>query len=152
MTVTITDIERARRRVDDPSVVRQTLIETSRSLDAVTDATVRLKMEHLQRTGSSKTKGTYNKLKRIAEEGRTPANVITASAGNHAQGVAMAANKIGLEATVVMPTNAPQAKIDATASYGATVDLHGDTFREARQYAKSLTDAKDVFVPAYDDR
>lgn len=151
MTITITDIERAYRRLDDPSVVRQTPIETNRSLDAVTGATVRLKMEHLQRTGSFKTRGAYNKLKRLAEEDCSATRVLAASAGNHAQGVALAAHKTGFDATVVMPKNAPQAKIDATASYGAAVELHGDSFREAMQHAESLAEPADVFVPAYDD-
>ncbi len=151
MTITITDIERARRRLDDPSIVRQTPVETNRSLNSVTDAIVHLKMEHLQRTGSFKIRGAYNKLTRTAEEGSTASTVVAASAGNHAQGVALAANTIGFDATVVMPKNAPQAKIDATASYGAAVELHGDSFREAMEYARSLTGQSDIFVPAYDD-
>ncbi|RQG90075.1 threonine ammonia-lyase [Natrarchaeobius halalkaliphilus] len=151
MTVTISDIRRAQNRCDDDDVVRVTPIETSRTLDSEVGADVRLKMEHLQRTGSFKTRGAYNKLTKLTESGTDRTDVIAASAGNHAQGVALAATKAGLDSTIVMPKNAPQAKIDATKGYGGTVDLHGKTFRDAMGYAKSIADDDSVFVHAYDD-
>lgn len=150
-TVTLGDIRAARDRFDDESVVRETPLERSRSLSELSGADVYLKMEHLQRTGSFKTRGAYNKLTQLAA-GEDIDRVIAASAGNHAQGVALAATKVGIDSTIVMPENAPQAKIDATRGYGADVELRGDDFQEAMTYAKTLTDAPSVaFVHAYDD-
>jgi len=147
MQVTLADIEAACDRLDDESVVRETPVETSRSLAREVDATVRLKMEHLQRTGSFKTRGAYNKLTQVTGVGRA----VAASAGNHAQGVALAATKTGIDSTIVMPKDAPQTKIDATAGYGAEIVLHGDNFPEAMGRARELVDDDSVFVHAYDD-
>ncbi|NHN46275.1 threonine ammonia-lyase [Halostella sp. JP-L12] len=151
MSVSVSEIREARDRLDDESVVRETPIETSRSLEAETGATVRLKMEHLQRTGSFKTRGAYNKLKQATSARSEATRAVAASAGNHAQGVALAATKTGLESTIVMPKNTPQTKIDATSDYGADVVLHGHDFREAMAHAKSIVDDDSVFVHAYDD-
>lgn len=150
MAVSIADIEAARERLDDESVVHETPIETSRSLAAEVDATVRLKMEHLQRTGSFKTRGAYNKLTQVADK-EGVSRAVAASAGNHAQGVALAATKTGLDATIVMPRDAPQTKIDATEDYGAEVVLYGDNFQEAMTHSHSLVGESSVFVHAYDD-
>jgi threonine dehydratase len=148
--VTLSDIEAARERFDE-TVVQQTEIERSRSLSEMTGAEVHLKMEHLQRTGSFKTRGAYNKLQQVAERGDAN-RVVAASAGNHAQGVALAATKTGIDSTIVMPENAPQAKVEATRGYGAGVELRGEDFRAAMEYAQSLTEAEDTeFVHAYDD-
>jgi threonine dehydratase len=148
--VTLTDVEAARERFDE-SVVQRTPIERSRSLSELADAEVRLKMEHLQRTGSFKTRGASNKIAQVVERGDAD-RVVAASAGNHAQGVALAATNAGVDATIVMPENAPQAKVDATREYGATVELRGRDFRAAMEYAESLTEADDTaFVHAYDD-
>ena len=150
-TVRLADVEEARDRLDDESIVRRTPIERSRSLDRMSGADVRLKMEHLQRTGSFKTRGAYNKLQRVAER-EDVERVVAASAGNHAQGVALAATTVGLPSTVVMPTNAPQSKIDATREYGADVVLHGDDFQAALAHARGLAGEAGVeFVHAYDD-
>jgi threonine dehydratase len=117
----------------------------------MTGAEVHLKMEHLQRTGSFKTRGAYNKLQQVAEQGGVE-RVVAASAGNHAQGVALAATETGIDSTIVMPENAPQAKVDATRGYGADVELRGENFQAAMEYAQSLTEAEAVeFVHAYDD-
>lgn len=148
--VTFEDVLVARERLDDEEVVHQTPIERSRSLSDLSNSTVRLKMEHLQRTGSFKTRGAYNKLRGVAEAGEAD-RAVAASAGNHAQGVALAAQKAGLEATIVMPKDAPQAKVDATRGYGAEVVLHGSTFQEAVSHARSITGEEAVFVHAYDD-
>ena len=148
--VTLHDVEAARERFDD-SVVQRTEIERSRSLSELTGAEVHLKMEHLQRTGSFKTRGAYNKLQQVAEEGGV-SRVVAASAGNHAQGVALAATKTGIDSTIVMPENAPQAKVEATRGYGADVELRGDDFQAAMTHARSLTEAEETeFVHAYDD-
>ncbi|GAA0281623.1 threonine ammonia-lyase [Halobacterium noricense] len=152
MAIELDDIQRAQGRLDSESVARETPVETSRTLDSDTDAQVFLKMEHLQRTGSFKTRGAYNKLTQVEDDDqRSIDRAIAASAGNHAQGVALAAAKTGLEATIVMPTNAPQSKVDATRGYGADVELHGKNFQTAMDYAQSLVDENTVFVHAYDD-
>ncbi|PSQ20900.1 threonine ammonia-lyase [Halobacteriales archaeon QS_8_65_32] len=150
--VTLPGIEAARRRFDDPGVVRETPVESNRSLSAFSGADVHLKMEHLQRTGSFKTRGAYNKLSQVGnEEGVSRA--VAASAGNHAQGVALAATEVGLESTIVMPTDAPQTKIDATRGYGARVELHGSHFPVAMERAREIAaEEGTVFVHAYDDR
>jgi threonine dehydratase len=115
------------------------------------DADVHLKMEHLQWTGSFKTRGAYNKLTHCLEHGGIE-RAVAASAGNHAQGVALAATKLGIDSTIVMPRTAPQTKIDATRGYGATVELHGKDFRAAMSHAKELaSDGDATFVHAYDD-
>jgi len=108
-------------------------------------------MEHLQWTGSFKTRGAYNKIaKGKAADGFE--RVVAASAGNHAQGVALAATKLGVDADIVMPENAPQAKINATREYGGTVELVGRDFREATRYARELAADEDAeFVHAFDD-
>ncbi len=150
LPVTYTDIERARERLDDDTVVKQTPIEKSTSLGEIVDAEVYLKMEHLQWTGSFKPRGAYNKIKQDVENGAEA--FIAASAGNHAQGVALAATKCGAESTVFMPENAPQTKIDATRGYGATVELVGRDFQETMSHAQTVAAESDAtFVHAYDD-
>jgi len=151
MTVTLADVERARERQDDPSVVKRTSLEYSRSFSRFADADVHLKMEHLQRTGSFKTRGAYNKIAALAEAGDVE-RIVAASAGNHAQGVAIAATKLGIDATIVMPSSAPQAKVDATRGYGAEVVLHGRNFQAALARATEIAEDPAVeFIPPYDD-
>jgi len=151
-TVEYADIEAAMERLDDPTVVKHTPVERSTSLEEMTGAAdVQLKLEQLQWTGSFKTRGAYNKIKRCLEDGDV-GQVIAASAGNHAQGVALAATKLGVDATIVMPRNAPQAKIDATRGYGATVELVGQDFQAAMRHAKDLAAGSSAeFVHAFDD-
>ena len=149
--ITGEDIEAARERFDDPDIVQRTPIEYSRTLSDLADAEVYLKMEHLQRTGSFKTRGAYNKLVDVAASDDVE-EVVAASAGNHAQGVALAASKTGVPATIVMPTNAPQTKIEATRGYGATVVLEGLNFGAAVAHAKVLAEETGAeFVHAFDD-
>ncbi|WP_247003489.1 threonine ammonia-lyase [Halosolutus gelatinilyticus] len=147
-TIEFDDVEVARERLDDESVVKHTPVERSTSLDDLTDGEVHLKMEHLQWTGSFKPRGAYNKIAQCADE---TDRVVAASAGNHAQGVALAATKLGVDSTIVMPKGAPQAKVDATRGYGADVELVGSDFREAMRHARSLVDDETTFVHAYDD-
>ena len=145
------DIERARERFDDDTVVKRTPVEESTSLGEIVGADVRLKMEHLQWTGSFKTRGAYNKISKVLETSDVD-RVVAASAGNHAQGVALAATKLGVDSTIVMPRTAPQTKIDATREYGATVELVGDDFQEAMNYARQRADDPEIeFIHAYDD-
>ncbi|WP_227356507.1 threonine ammonia-lyase [Haladaptatus salinisoli] len=150
LPVQYADIECARERLDDDTVVKRTPIERSSSLDEFVGGEVYLKMEHLQWTGSFKTRGAYNKIRQDVERGVD--RFVAASAGNHAQGVALAATKCGADSTIYMPENAPQAKVDATREYGATVELVGRDFQETMAHAKSTVEETDAeFVHAYDD-
>ncbi|MFB6253499.1 MAG: threonine ammonia-lyase [Halobacteriaceae archaeon] len=151
MTITVQDIRDAQHRLKQTNIVRRTSLQSNQSLSEMTQADIVLKMEHLQRTGSFKPRGAYNKLHKIKESDRVE-SVIAASAGNHAQGVALAAAEIGLDATIVMPKDAPQTKISATQKHGAEVKLHGSTFGEAESRALDLSETSDkAFIPAYDD-
>jgi threonine dehydratase len=129
-------------------VIRRTPVEHSDALSRLVGRPVLLKPEFRQRTGSFKIRGAYNFVSRLAPGGE----VVAASAGNHAQGVALAASLTGSRSTIFMPANAPIPKIEATRAYGATVRLVGDVVDDcmagARDYAES-TGA--VFVPPFDD-
>jgi threonine dehydratase len=150
LAVQYADIERARERLDDDTVVKETPVERSSSLDEFVDGTVYLKMEHLQWTGSFKTRGAYNKISQDVARGVD--EFIAASAGNHAQGVALAATNCGASSTIYMPRNAPQAKVNATRDYGATVELVGKDFQETMAAARSDAEESDAeFVHAFDD-
>lgn len=121
-------------------VVRRTPLEGSRSLSDLVGGQVWLKCENLQRTGSFKLRGAYFRLSRLdpAEQAR---GVVAASAGNHAQGVALAARLLGIKATVFMPEGAALPKIEATAAYGAQVRLVGTSVDAALEAAASFADA-----------
>jgi threonine dehydratase len=150
LPVRYADIERARERLDDDSVVKETPVERSTSLEEVVGGEVYLKMEHLQWTGSFKTRGAYNKISQDVGNGVT--DFVAASAGNHAQGVALAATRCGADSTIYMPRNAPQAKIEATRGYGAAVELVGNDFQETMTAAQAAVEDSDAaFVHAYDD-
>src|SRR3990172_512965 len=110
-----------------------------------------LKREDLQPIFSFKLRGAYNKMARLPA-GELGRGVITASAGNHAQGVALAAQRLGAPATIVMPTTTPHIKVDAVAARGAAVVLQGDSYDEAHAHALGLADARGLaFVHPYDD-
>ena len=150
LPVDYADVERARERLVD-EVAKPTPVEQSTSLGARIDAEAYLKLEHLQWTGSFKTRGAYNTIRRRLET-EDVEHVVAASAGNHAQGVAFAATQCGAESTVVMPENAPQAKVDATRGYGGSVELVGQNFQEALSHAQSVAEENGAeFVHAYDD-
>jgi threonine dehydratase len=144
--ITLRDVTDARERV--APVIRATPVDFSDSLTKLVGRPVLLKPEHLQRTGSFKIRGAYNFISRLTGDGE----VVAGSAGNHAQGVALAAQLTGRRATIFMPTNAPLPKLEATRAYGATVRLEGSVVDEcnagARQYA---TDTGATFVPPFDD-
>ena len=112
---------------------------------------VYLKPENMQYTGAYKVRGAYYKISTMSEEARKK-GLITASAGNHAQGVAFAAKKYGVKATVVMPTTTPLIKVNRTKGYGAEVVLYGDVYDEACEYALKLAEEKGLtFVHSFDD-
>ena len=145
--VTLTDIKQAAKKLKN--VVYKTPITYSYSLSEISGANVFLKLESLQRTGSFKIRGAYNKLCKV---NGTDRRVIAASAGNHAQGVALAAKLLGMKATLIMPEGTPINKIVAVRHYGADVFLHGSTFDDAYAYARRLEkESGDLFVHAFDD-
>ncbi|WP_432477392.1 threonine ammonia-lyase [Nocardioides sp. GXQ0305] len=131
------ELDAARQLLDGVSVV--TPMEESRWLSALTGGQVLLKCENLQRTGSFKTRGAYVRIARLSEEERAR-GVVAASAGNHAQGVALAAQMLGIKATVFMPEGAPIPKEKATRGYGADVVLHGRYLEDALVRARAFAD------------
>lgn len=126
--VSLADVQAARRLLE--GVSRTTPLEGSRVLSEAVGGPVWLKCENLQRTGSFKIRGAYVRIARLTEAERAH-GVVAASAGNHAQGVALAASLLGCAATVFMPVAAPLPKIAATTAYGATVRLSGNSVDEA---------------------
>src|SRR6195952_901875 len=122
------DVEAAADLLKD--VVRHTPLWHSRGLADRVGGPVYLKCENLQRTGSFKIRGAYTRISRLTDEERSR-GVVAASAGNHAQGVALAARLLGAKATVFMPVAAPLPKVAATRAYGATIQLMGQTLTEA---------------------
>src|SRR6476469_3198117 len=135
-TVTLADIEKAREML--VGVAIQTPMEESRWLSALAGGPVGLKCENLQRTGSFKARGAYVRISRLSEEERRH-GVVAASAGNHAQGVALAASLLGIKSTVFMPEGAPIPKERATRAYGADVVFHGRYLEDALAEAKEFS-------------
>ena len=135
--VSLADIERAAETIRPLALL--TPMEESRWLSALTGCPVMLKCENLQRTGSFKVRGAYTRMAHLTEDERTR-GVVAASAGNHAQGVALAAQALGIKATVFMPEGAPIPKEKATREYGADVVFHGryleDSLAEARAFGE----------------
>ncbi len=149
MEVLLADILAARRRIA-PHIVRTPLIHSPRLSD-VLEADVWLKPEQWQLTGSFKIRGALNKMMQLADDERRR-GVITASAGNHAQGVALAARLLGLSALLVTPESTPQTKLDGIRQYGATVVQHGVNYDEAEVYAEHLAqESGRVFIHAFED-
>ncbi len=146
---TAADVEAA-ARVLAPVAVRTPLL-TSPALDALTGGRVFLKPEVLQRTGSFKFRGAFNKLSSIAQAAR-PAGVVAFSSGNHAQGVAAAAQILGMPATIVMPKDAPVSKIERTRGYGAEVVLYDRDKEDRDAIARDLARQRGAtVVPPFDD-
>ncbi|MEV7686217.1 threonine ammonia-lyase [Streptomyces bungoensis] len=147
-SVTLDDVRGAQKMLS--GVARVTAMEGSRLLSRLSGAPVLLKCENLQRTGSFKLRGAYVRIAGLLPEERA-AGVVAASAGNHAQGVALASALLGVHATVFMPKGAPLPKISATEDYGAEVRLHGqvvdETLAAAQEYA-ARTGA--VFIHPFD--
>ena len=132
-------------------VTLPTKLVYSEYLSQQTGGRIYLKPENMQYTGAYKVRGSYYKISTLSEEERER-GLITASAGNHAQGVAYAASKFGCKATIVMPTVTPLIKVNRTKSYGAEVILHGDVYDDACAYALKLAEEKGyTFVHPFDD-
>lgn len=140
--VTIKDIQRAAENIRE--YVHKTPLVYSNSFSKMAGAEVYLKAENLQKTGSFKVRGAFNKMIQVRDR-----RVIAASMGNHAQAVAFAANRLGIHAKIVMPVMAPIIKEEATKGYGAEVVLHGESFKEALDYALFQKDY--AFIHAFDD-
>ena len=148
--VTLADIEAAAARL--VGHVLDTPFVESKTLSQITGAQVFLKFENLQFTASFKERGALNKLAALVESGPPIRGVIAASAGNHAQGVAHHAQRLGLRAVIVMPVLTPTVKVERTRGFGAEVVLHGNGFDEARDHALALADAEGLtFIHPFDD-
>src|SRR5437764_779066 len=148
-SVTIADIWKAYKFLKP--IMHHTPLSPSRTLREVTGADIYLKAEHMQRGGSFKARGAAYKISRLTKE-QASAGVIAASAGNHAQGVAIAAAASDIPCTIVMPEAAPLAKVTATQGYGANVVLHGFTYDDAYQHCLDLQlETGATFIHAFDD-
>ncbi len=144
------DVEAAHQRIAD--VVHRTPLDTSRTFTEHSGAaSIGLKLENTQRTGSFKIRGAYNTMAQLSESERE-AGVIASSAGNHAQGVALAGSLLDIETTIVVPEVTPAAKIEATRGYGATVIVEGDIYERSYEYALERADQTgQTFVHPFDD-
>jgi threonine dehydratase len=146
--VTLEAVRAAAARLE--GVIEPTPVERSRAIGGIVGTHVWLKCENLQRTGSFKLRGAYNRIAQLSEDERRH-GVVCASAGNHAQGVALAASLQGVESTVFMPVEAPLPKVDATTGYGAEVRLEAETFDESLAAAIAFAEeAGRVFVHPFD--
>ena len=147
--LTLKSFEEAAEKVKEATL--PTNLVYSEYFSSQTGNRVYLKPENMQYTGAYKVRGAYYKISTMSEDARKK-GLITASAGNHAQGVAFAAKKYGVKATVVMPTTTPLIKVNRTKGYGAEVVLYGDVYDEACEYALKLAEEKGLtFVHPFDD-
>src|SRR5436305_6666386 len=145
----LADIEAARARLD--GVARVTPVYPTETLSRAVGREVQLKAENLQRTGSFKIRGAYNRISSLTDAERE-AGVVAASAGNHGQAVAWAAREVGSKARIFMPQDAPMAKVDATRHYGAEVELTGPAIEEALEAAQAyVADSGATFVHPFED-
>ena len=147
---TIADVYRADKQL--AGVVSKTKLIHSDYFSEISGNDVYLKPENLQKTGAFKIRGAYNKLSQLSDEERQR-GVITASAGNHAQGVAYAAQKLGIKAVICMPATTPILKVEATRAFGVEVVLHGDSFDDAAAHSLELQKQHGyVYVHPFNDR
>ena len=143
------DFNNAKNRLDE--VITPTHLFYSEFFSDIASNNVYIKPENLQKTGSFKIRGAYNKLSKL-DDASKDVRIITASAGNHAQGVAYSANKLGIDATICMPEQTPMIKVDGTLKYGANVVLHGDNFDACKEHAIKLAEENGyTFIPPFDD-
>ena len=147
--LSLSDVLDARERVAE--VARWTPLDYSHTFSEMSGADVHLKLETFQRTGSFKIRGAANRIATLSEAEKD-AGVVTASAGNHAQGVALAATRAGVDSTIVMPEFAPISKVRATERYGGRVVLHGADYSEAQARAHEIEREEGrTYVHAFDD-
>ena len=147
--LTLGDIHQAQGTI--AHMVHETPLLSAHSLGQLVDCQLFLKAENLQRAGSFKIRGATNKIAHLSPALRAK-GVVAASAGNHAQGVALASRGFGIPCTIVMPTAAPIPKVQATRGYGATVVLHGMDYDQAQQHAQQVMRERDLtFIHAFDD-
>ena len=147
--LSLQDVQSAAQRLQGQ--VLDTPCVESRTLSQIAGCQIHLKFENLQYTASFKERGACNKLSQLTPDERAR-GVVAMSAGNHAQGVAYHAQRLGLRATIVMPRFTPGVKVERTRGFGAEVVLHGDTLDEARAHARALAETQGlVFVHPYDD-
>jgi len=147
--IDLDDVREARERVRETA--RRTPLEYSHTFSEMTGAEVHLKLENVQRTGAFKIRGATNRIKTLSTAQRE-AGVVTASAGNHAQGVALAATREGVDSKIVMPADAPISKVKATRGYGAEVVLHGANYDAAAERAHEIEREEGrTYVHAFDD-
>jgi threonine dehydratase len=148
-TLTIKDIKQAMINLEHHA--RHTPLVKSFYLSGVTKGEVYLKLENMQLTGSFKFRGAFNKIVSLTDEQKKK-GVIACSAGNHAQGVALSCKLLNIKSTIVMPTTAPLAKVDATRGYGSNVVLYGETFDDAKAECERIYKASgETFLHPYDD-
>ena len=144
-----TDIEKAYKTIS-PHIINTPII-FSHTLSDLTGCRTYFKLENFQMTGSFKERGALNRLMHLTKE-ECRHGIATASAGNHAQGVAMQAQRMGINAKIVMPVNTPLIKVTSTENYRAEVVLHGKTYHEAEEYAKSMASEEGrAFIHPFDD-
>jgi len=149
MTLSLTDIEAAADRISDATV--NTRFEKSQTLSSMSGAELYLKFENFQFTASFKERGALNKLLLLKEKGEV-SGVIAMSAGNHAKAVAYHAQRLGIPATIVMPKNTPNVKVEDTKNFGARVILQGNSLDDAASHARQIAQSENlVFVHPYND-
>ena len=149
MNIELRDIKTAAQRLKP--ILHHTELDLSSTFSSMTGGSIYLKCENRQKTGSFKIRGASNKIASLAEQGQVK-SVVASSAGNHAQGVAYAAKKFGIPATIVMPESAPIAKVQATEGYGAKVVLSGACYDDAYTKAREICDSEGAtFLHPYND-
>lgn len=145
----LNEIKKARQNIKD--IINKTPLIHSNIFSSINDCSVYMKCENLQVTGAYKIRGALNKIRSLSEDEKSK-GVVCSSAGNHAQGVAYAANLLDVNSTIVMPKNTPYLKIQSTQNFGGNVVLHGTCYDDAYLKAKSIESENDsVFIHPFND-
>ncbi|GDX05353.1 bifunctional threonine ammonia-lyase/L-serine ammonia-lyase TdcB [Buttiauxella sp. WJP83] len=149
LPVTIIDVLEAKKRLT--GYIYKTGMPRSNYLSECCKGEIFLKFENMQRTGSFKIRGAFNKLSSLTEEEKSK-GVVACSAGNHAQGVSLSCAILGINGKVVMPNGAPKSKVAATSDYSAQVVMHGDNFNDTIAKVSEIVEMEGrIFIPPYDD-
>ncbi|QKN80748.1 bifunctional threonine ammonia-lyase/L-serine ammonia-lyase TdcB [Scandinavium goeteborgense] len=150
LPVTLDDIQMAQKRL--AGKIYKTGMPRSNYLSECCKGEIYLKFENMQRTGSFKIRGAFNKLSSLTEAEKRK-GIVACSAGNHAQGVSLSCAMLGIDGKVVMPRSAPKSKVAATTDYSAEVVLHGDSFNDTIARASEIVEMEGrIFIPPYDDK